>query len=231
MPTLDAGTIDVVLTDPPYSSGARDAGGRQADPVNKYAQNGDAKGRPTFTGDNRDQRSWAYWCTLWMAECLRVAKPGAYLLVFTDWRQLPSCTDAVQAAGWLWRGVVAWDKSECARAPHKGYFRHQCEYVVWATNGSASTDASGPWAGCYRIPVRKADKHHLTGKPTELMRQLVRCCPPAGVVLDGFMGSGTTGVACAESGRGFIGIEKERRYFEIAQRRIAEAVRARSQAA
>lgn len=47
--------------------------------------------------------------------------------------QLPSTTDAVQIGELIWRGIIAWDKGRCARAPHKGYFRHQCEYVVWAT--------------------------------------------------------------------------------------------------
>jgi len=52
---------------------------------------------------------------------------------------------------------------------------------------------------------------------------LERTTRPAETVLDPFMGSGTTGVACVQTGRNFIGIEIEPKYFEIAQRRIAEA--------
>jgi len=54
---------------------------------------------------------------------------------------------------------------------------------------------------------------------------LVRYVIPGGVALDPFMGSGTTGVACAQLGRRFIGIEIEPRYFEIACRRIEDAQR------
>ena len=65
--------------------------------------------------------------------------------------------------------------------------------------------------------------HHPTVKPIELMRYLVRLTktPTGGIVLDPFMGSGTTGCACALEGREFIGIEREAEYIEIANKRIA----------
>jgi site-specific DNA-methyltransferase (adenine-specific) len=69
---------------------------------------------------------------------------------------------------------------------------------------------------------RVARNHHPTVKPIELMRWLVRLVtPPGGVVLDPFMGSGTTGCACVYEQRRFIGIEREADYIEIARRRIA----------
>lgn len=146
------------------------------------------------------------------------------MLMFTDWRQLPLASDALQAGGFIWRGIISWDKTRSARAPHKGYFRHQCEYIVWGTKGvSIAADWGGPWPGSYTIPVKQADKHHMAGKPTDLMAQLVECCPPGGTVLDPFMGSGTAGVACVQTGRSFIGIEIDPTYYAIAERRIAEA--------
>jgi len=68
-----------------------------------------------------------------------------------------------------------------------------------------------------------SQNHHPTVKPIELMRYLVRLTktPTGGVVLDPFMGSGTTGIACELEGRDFIGIEKEAEYIEIAEKRIA----------
>lgn len=66
---------------------------------------------------------------------------------------------------------------------------------------------------------------HPTVKPVELMRWLVRLVTPVGgTVLDPFMGSGTTGMACAYEQRTFIGIEREAEYVEIARRRIAACV-------
>jgi site-specific DNA-methyltransferase (adenine-specific) len=69
--------------------------------------------------------------------------------------------------------------------------------------------------------ARTGNDWHPTEKPVELMAQVVRWT--VGVVLDPFMGSGTTGVACAQLGRKFIGIEIERKYFDIACRRIEQA--------
>jgi site-specific DNA-methyltransferase (adenine-specific) len=76
--------------------------------------------------------------------------------------------------------------------------------------------------GSGNIRNNKMQNHHPTVKPLELMRYLVRLTktPTGGVVLDPFMGSGTTGCACVLENRDFIGIEKEAEYIEIAQKRI-----------
>ena len=68
-------------------------------------------------------------------------------------------------------------------------------------------------------------KEHPTQKPVEVMRWCLSHVPDAKVICDPFMGSGTTGVACARDGRRFIGIEREPKYFEIACKRIEEAYR------
>jgi site-specific DNA-methyltransferase (adenine-specific) len=70
-----------------------------------------------------------------------------------------------------------------------------------------------------------ADKHHITGKPTDLMRQLVRICEPSGIILDPFAGSGSTLVAAMMEGYDWLGTEVTPEYFSVAQARIASAVR------
>lgn len=226
---LPTGCVDAVITDPPYSSGGFTRSDKGADVATKYQQQGTERRYAGFSGDNRDQRSWAYWCQLWLSECLRLTKPGGYCLMFTDWRMLPVATDAFQSGGWFWRGLISWDKGRAARAPHKGYFRHQCEYVVWGTNGALDVPPvddprGGPWDGSIAISVKQDDKYHLTGKPSKLMRELVRIAQPGGLVLDPFGGSGTTGKAAAQLGRRCILIEQEPAYCDIARRRVAEAM-------
>ena len=70
----------------------------------------------------------------------------------------------------------------------------------------------------------KMDKEHPSQKPLELMKWVFDQIPPAQTILDPFMGSGTTGVAAIQLGRSFIGIEREERYFQIACKRIEQAV-------
>ena len=107
---LQEDSVDAVLTDPPYSSGGMTLSARQADPGVKYQHTGTVKTYPPMLGANRDQRSFTLWATLWLTECWRTAREGSPLLLFSDWRQLPAMIDAVQAAGWLWRGIIVWHK-------------------------------------------------------------------------------------------------------------------------
>lgn len=224
MQTWPDNFVDAVITDPPYSSGGFTRDDKAQDVTEKYQQSGTRREYPSFAGDSRDQRSYLAWCALWISESARVLRGGGYFLAFTDWRQLPVMTDAVQCGGIFWRGIIAWNKGAGSRAPHKGYFRHQCEYVVWGTKGPARIlEHDGPFSGCIDQPVLQDDKHHLTGKPTPLMRELIRCVEPGGLVFDPFAGSGTTGVAAAAMGRDFILIERESAYVDIARRRVTEA--------
>lgn len=217
-----------LITDPPYSSGGLHASTRIASPVSKYGHNSTKRQWENFAHDAKDQRSWTAWCTHWLSRA-RLADP-AYVMSFCDWRQLPALTDALQWAGIIWRGIAPWDKGLGARAPHKGYLRHQAEYIVWGTPGPLpSATHGGPWPGVYQHIVRRSEKWHLTGKPPGLMQELVRIIPPGGLILDPFMGSGTTGVAAVREDRPFIGIEIDPVHFRVACQRIEAEHRARDQ--
>ena len=220
---LESNSVDLVATDPPYSSGGMYRGDRTQATRKKYIQTGTLKVAPDFTGDNRDQRSYLAWSTMWLAQCLRIAKPGSLALVFTDWRQLPTTSDALQCAGWVWRGIVTWDKTRAAR-PIKGGYRMQSEFVLWGSKGPMQATADSPALdGVFQHMVRPQEKHHQAGKPLELMVDLLKICPAGGTVLDPFCGSGTTGVACAQLGLGFIGVELDEGYHQLAEERVKAA--------
>ncbi|WP_042838399.1 DNA-methyltransferase [Xanthomonas citri] len=220
LPTLEANSFDALITDPPYASGGLTAAARAKPPSQKYVQGGGAQLHADFVGDERDQRSHLKWMHLWLSECARVLKDGAPVLLFTDWRQLTLTTDALQIAGFTWRGITVWDKTEGVR-PQLGRFRNQAEYIVWGSKGNMPLDRRAPvLPGVIRESVRKADKHHLTGKPTELMRQLVRICEAGGRVLDPFAGSGTTLVAAQLEGFEAVGIEMTDQYATVTRDRL-----------
>ncbi|MCC4613250.1 site-specific DNA-methyltransferase [Xanthomonas campestris pv. esculenti] len=219
LPTLEANSFDALITDPPYASGGLTAAARARPPSTKYCRDG---GHADFVGDERDQRSHLKWMHLWLSECARVLKDGAPVLLFTDWRQLPLTTDTLQIAGFTWRGITVWDKTEGVR-PQLGRFRNQAEYIVWGSKGNMPLDRRAPvLPGVIRESVRKADKHHLTGKPTELMRQLVRICEAGGRILDPFAGSGTTLVAAGLEGFEVVGIELTGAYVSVAEKRLLQ---------
>jgi site-specific DNA-methyltransferase (adenine-specific) len=219
LPAMPRQSVDAIITDPPYSSGGLHKAARSRDPVKKYVRAG---AYLTFSGDHMDQRSWQFWMLLWLRHAVRLLKPGGRFYMFIDWRQLPSATDLVQAAGITWRGIIPWDKGRGTRAPHTGYHRHQCEYVIFGTLGDIGrADGRGPFDGCLRCSV-PSKKLHPTEKPVAILRELVRAVPPGGVVLDPFAGSGSTLVAAVSEGYKVIGIEREPEYCEIIRKRMAE---------
>ena len=216
---------DMVLTDPPYASGGMYRADRMMNVADKYVQGGQALNWRAFAGDNKDQRSWMSWCAQWLAAL--PLRDGSYVASFIDWRQLPALTDAYQWAGLTWRGIAAWDKGGGARAPHKGYLRHQAEYLVWGTSGKcAAAEHAGPFPGVYRHAVKQSDKFHMTGKPTSLMRDLAQIVPADALIIDPFMGSGSTGVAALQTGRRFVGVEIDLGHFDGACQRISQATQA-----
>jgi site-specific DNA-methyltransferase (adenine-specific) len=219
--------VDAILTDPPYSSGGLHTGQRQRPPSEKY-QSSDAQRRHAeFHGDNRDQRSFTLWATLWLTECYRVARNGAACMVFTDWRQLPAMTDAMQAGGWTWRGIIVWDKPTAR--PILGEFRRQCEYVVFGVKGKLAPAHRRCLPGVYRHSIIAHQKRmHMTEKPLPLIHDLLDVTPDDATVLDPFMGSATTGAVCLQTGRKFIGMELSSDYFQIACARLEQTAESTS---
>ena len=180
-----------------------------------------AKQFPDFQGDHRDQRSFFRWATLWLAECHRVAKPGAAALVFTDWRQLPVMSDALQAGGWLWRNAVVWDKP--TSRPLKGEFKRQCEFILVGTKGKFDPAHGRCLPGLFRQSIVSGPaRKHMTEKPVPLLRNLLEVTRPGATILDPFMGSASTGQACLDTDRRFIGMEMTEAYFKIACDRLSE---------
>lgn len=215
---LPAASVDAVITDPPYSSGGQYKGDRSATTGAKYG----GESMSDFSGDNRDQRSHLTWMNLWLGECLRVVRPTGVCALFTDWRQLPTTTDALQVGGWVWRGVVPWVKPSGRPLFRQRAWLNQCEYVVWGTAGSSATTpemTTEPLPGFYAAPPPR-ERVHQTQKPLQVMRALVQIVRPGGTVLDPFAGSGTTGVAALLEGRRFIGVELTEHYHAVATERL-----------
>lgn len=228
---LPEASCDVLLTDPPYSSGGMFRSDRNIDPANKYrgwSQNADGSSCPpkseygSFGGDSRDQRSFMAWVSAWSWAALRAVRPSGHSFLFTDWRQLPAMTDAAQLGGWTWRGLIVWDKG--VGRPMKGRFRNHLEYVVWSTNGSVGPVTDQYPSTLIAVPtVGSREREHVTQKPVALLQQLCRVVPGERLtILDPFMGSGSTLLAAKALGHHAIGIEVEERYCEIAARRAEE---------
>ncbi|HUS27584.1 MAG TPA: site-specific DNA-methyltransferase [Kofleriaceae bacterium] len=231
--TRDPDSVDGFVMDPPYSSGGQFRGDRTASVVDKYQQSGHAQGDyPEFYGDTRDGRGMLAWLSLVFADAWRVTKPSGVIVTFSDWRMLPTMTDAVQAGGWVWRGIVPWYKPNARR--QLGRFTGACEFAIWGSKGpmpverdvgalpgffrdaNVSPELREPPAYIQSNSVPGDDRQHVTEKPESVMRELVKLVTPGGLVCDPFTGSGTTGVAALLEGRRFVGCELSPEYFRVA---------------
>ena len=210
--------IGAVVTDPPYSSGGAFRGDRAMKTTTKYVNSDTAAYRPEFAGDNRDQRSFLAWSAMWLNAARVACEPGAVLCSYIDWRQLPVLTDAVQAGGWTWRNLATWWKPGCRM--QKGRFSASAEYVVYASNGPV-TEGQGSPQNVFSCAI-DGDRDHIAQKPIDVMRWVLQVVPPGVVILDPFMGSGTTLRAAADCGHKAIGIEVDERYCEIAATRLSQ---------
>ena len=107
------------------------------------------------------------------------------------------------------RGYLIWDKKQ-----PENFSLAMCEMAWWSKDTNAKI---------YSRSVLGYEKNHPTQKPVQLMEWCLSFVPSAKIVIDPFMGSGTTGVACVKAGRAFIGVEIDEEYFETACKRIREA--------
>lgn len=216
MQTLPDESIDAIITDPPYSSG-----GRQQASARNIVSKANHDNRPPdewFLADNMGTDTYVRFMRQVSRQCLRLCKMGSHAYVFTDWRQYTNIVTAWESVGWSLRGVIVWDKD---RGGAMGSFwRNNHEWICVFTKGNPNPLPNGSFFNTWR-GAKKQGGVHPTEKPIKLLKYIVSAVD--GVVLDPFMGSGTTGIACAELNRSFIGIEQDKAYYEIARDRIASA--------
>lgn len=212
---LQDASVDLILTDPPYSSGAR----RDAE---KSARGSMLRGKTWQDGWlASDELSSNGFSTLLRAVAVvsyRVVKPGGFLAVWTDWRQLPSVMGLTESAGWRLMNIVVWDKGSFGMG---SVFRNQHEFIVVASKGTAVPNRRDV-ANVIQAD-RPVNEWHPTPKPIGLMAQVIDVLSrPDGLVVDPFAGSGSTGIAAAQVGRRFLGFEISPQFTDLANARLAQ---------
>ena len=219
MRTLPDGCIDAVVTDPPYCSGSVSEARRTA-ARGQGLRSENLTRFGWFIGDNMGTAGLVFLIRSMAFEAVRLLKTSGSILIFCDWRMVSTLAPAVESAGLRFQNLLVWDKG------HMGLgngFRCRHEMILHMTAGSPKYFDKGTANVLQDRRVSSAAKEHQTQKPTGLLRQLIEVvCPPGGTVLDPFAGSGSTLVAAKESGRHWIGIERDATHAETAKRRVAE---------
>lgn len=221
--TLDAlDGFDAVITDPPYCSGSVSEASRTAAKGQGLRSENIAK-LGWFVGDNMGTAGLSSLLRSMAFHALAKLNPNGHMLVFCDWRMVPTLAPSIESAGLRYQNMVVWDKGMMGLGMG---FRAQHEIVLHYTAGAPKYHDLGTSNVLKSSRVSANDREHQTQKPLDLMQRLVRVVTgPDMIVCDPFMGSGSTGCAALAEGRKFVGIERDPVHFETACKRIEDAQR------
>jgi DNA modification methylase len=206
LPELVEGSVDAIITDPPYG-------------IDYQSARREKSQRKAKIANDRQPFIW------WLREGHRVLKDGGGLLCFCEWRYQEVWKMAIETAGFTLRSQVIWDRDWHGLGDLKAQFAPQHDVIWFATKGKFAFPNGRPHSVIRQRRIGAEGLVHPNEKPVELMRSLTRAVSLEGeIILDPFMGSGTTGMAAVETGRKFIGVELNEDYFYLAQARINHSV-------
>ena len=209
--TLENESIDALITDPPYNI-ARD---------NNFTSMGRA---------GIDFGDWDKGFNLisWLPIAIEKLKKGGNIIIFTSWKNTTPIIKELEKINCEAKDMIRVEKSNPMPRNRDRRFVTDYEIAIWAVKKGAKWTFNR-FDEKYERPLietsvtpksQKIDKGHPTQKPLYAMEWLIeRLTNDGDVVLDPFMGSGTTGVACQNLNRDFIGCELSDEYFEMAQKR------------
>lgn len=222
MQNIPNSSVDLIVTDPPYNLG-------------NFMKNRDtnlSKMRTNFFGsagwDDMDTEEWEKAMNVFFETSARVIKKGGTMIVFMAIIKVETIIKIAEKYGFYYKTTGIWHKTNPMPRNMNLHFVNSTEawiYFTYKTRTGFFNNNGNVLHDFVETPVtpnseRKCGKHP-TQKPKNLIKHFIKILSkPSDVVLDPFMGSGTTGVVSKELGRNFIGIEMNEKYYEIAKRRI-----------
>ena len=203
LPTL--GKVDAVITDPPYLISFSTGGKSDTEQGRKWS----GMIKPCDVTVGIEQVDISNWLPLISCDC--------EFYIFCNDKNVHGFLSEAFNNKLRLHNLLVWKKSNAT--PNRWYMKN-CEFIAYLWRGKAKAIIDKGSMSCFEYNM-VSDREHPTQKPVDLMTYLIK--NTEGVVLDPFMGSGTTGVACMNLGRKFIGIEIEEKYFNIACERIEQS--------
>ena len=234
--TIPENTFDMIFADPPYmlSNGGITCQNGKVVSVNKGKWD-ESQG---FEQDFEFHKKW-------LSACKRVLKKNGTLWVSGTYHSIYSCGFAMQLLGYHILNDISWFKPNASPNMCCRYFTASHETLIWARkdkkikhtfnyelmkNGDFSSDfikkpntqMRSVWAIGTPKKSEKTFGKHPTQKPLDLLERIILASTNEGdLILDPFMGSATTGVAALKHNRKFVGIEKEKAFIELAEKRLS----------
>ena len=216
MKEIQDNSVDLILTDCPYKT---IAGGSTTLSGGIFSSQESKKG-VHFIHNTIEFHEWVY-------ECYRVLKEKTHIYIMVNDRNLHKLINECEKAKFKLVNILVWQKNKCT--PNR-YYMKNCEFIVMLRKGEAKTINNPDSRQLIKTNNIIGNKLHPTQKPVNLFEFLITNSTNEGeLVLDMFMGSGTTAVACINTNRKYIGFEINEEYWITASQRIEDAILERNQ--
>ena len=207
--------IDLIVTDPPYKLTSRGGSGT----MGGYWKEEKAKKGVIFDNNSIS-------CKEYLPEFYRILKNKSILYLMCNNTNLQEMINVATQSGFKFVKSLIWEKGNkiCGR-----YYMNCFEYILLFRKGGDKPIKNCGTPDILKVPIKKqkdinGKNLHNTEKPVELMKILIENSSDENdIILDPFMGIGSTGIASKELKRNFIGIELDEKYFNIAKERIEKA--------
>lgn len=221
---IDPDSIDLILTDPPYNLGLF---------MKDRDTNLPAMRENHFVGSSWDHDApgeWESHMLEFFEQSSRILKKGGSMIVFMSIMKVETLIKFAMQAGLYYKTTGIWHKKNPMPRNMNLHFINSTEAWIYFTNGTKTGTFNNDGLAVHDFvetsiinPSERKFGKHPTQKPVKLMEHFVRLLTNENeTVLDPFMGSGSTGVACSLLSRSFHGIELDEEYFQIASSRISD---------
>lgn len=204
-------SFDLVVTDPPYKTitGGDNNGANSVRPAGMLSGN-----RKLFSYQNTIKFSE------WLPEVYRVLKEGTHCYIFTNSLNMKDLLIESENVGFKLHNILVWEKNNCT--PSQFYMKN-CEYILFLRKGKAKWINNIGSSKTVHHFDNVRHKEHPTEKPVDLLKFYIANSSHEGdIVLDPFMGCGSTGIACNELNRRFVGIEIDKEYYDKACKKLCK---------
>lgn len=203
-------SIDMVLTDCPYKLISGGCTGMHG--ILSGKNNAAIKTGSLFNNNNIDFADW-------LPEIYRVLKDGTHAYIMINGRNISKLQTEAEKVGFKFVNLLVWKKNN---ATANRYYMNKAEFILLLRKGKARTINNPGTTNILEMPNIR-NKLHPAQKPIELMQIFIEnSTSEKGIILDPFIGVGSTCLACIKSDRHYIGFEIDEEYFNIAKRRISD---------
>lgn len=236
---IEQGSIDLIFADPPYNlsgNGLKWEGNKTGGDWYMVNEEWDKMTAPEYLRFTRE----------WISGCYKVLKDGGSIYISCTYHNLAEVMMVLKQLGLKINNIIVWQKTNAMPNMTRRVFTHSAEFVVWAVKGKkwifnyeklkiinpekqkngSEKQMRDVWPlplvqGKERLRGKDGRALHPTQKPEEMLKRIIIASSNKDdTVLDPFLGSGTTAFVAKELGRKWIGIEKSKKYVDMAKKRI-----------